>query len=48
MSSGDTDISIQKGQACKVVQNYKNGWVKIDINGVVGLVPENYLQIPNN
>lgn len=42
-TSGETDIAVKEGDLCKVVRAPKNGWVKVEINGVVGLVPERYL-----
>jgi hypothetical protein len=41
--SGETDISVNEGDMCKILRAPRNGWVKVEINGNVGLVPERYL-----
>lgn len=43
MSNGDVDISIVKGEICKIVSPPIMGWIKIEVNGTTGLVPENYI-----
>ncbi len=51
MSSGDVDISLTKGDRLVLIQDYANGWIKVQQlssnnspANVIGLVPSNYIE----
>ena len=42
ISRKDTEISINKGDIIKVLDQHKSGWWKGEVNGNVGRFPSNY------
>ncbi|PRP86791.1 hypothetical protein PROFUN_05008 [Planoprotostelium fungivorum] len=46
MSSGDTDISLSRGDVVRVLDSCPNSWLKVQkvTNAEIGVVPESYVQ----
>lgn len=44
----DDELTIRRGQAFKVLQTYDDDWWMIEIDGVKGMAPSNYLNVKGN
>ncbi|KAJ6239775.1 caspase regulator [Anaeramoeba flamelloides] len=46
-SQDEKQLSFSIGDICQVVEQNKNGWWKVNLNGEIGLIPSNYFkQVP--
>eukprot|EP01118_Nematostelium_gracile_P001895 TRINITY_DN11961_c0_g1_i1.p1 TRINITY_DN11961_c0_g1~~TRINITY_DN11961_c0_g1_i1.p1 ORF type:complete len:349 (-),score=49.38 TRINITY_DN11961_c0_g1_i1:36-1082(-) len=44
MSSGDIDLSFEKHQLMRLLENTTDKWVRVEFNGKIGVVPADYVK----
>jgi len=44
MSSGDKDLSFKKHDLFTLLEHTTNNWLRVQINGVIGVIPSNYVK----
>eukprot|EP01114_Cavostelium_apophysatum_P013054 TRINITY_DN3081_c0_g1_i1.p1 TRINITY_DN3081_c0_g1~~TRINITY_DN3081_c0_g1_i1.p1 ORF type:complete len:372 (-),score=119.70 TRINITY_DN3081_c0_g1_i1:110-1225(-) len=44
MTTGEMDLTVQKGEILLVITDLKNGWYRAKSDDEIGLVPENYIK----
>lgn len=45
MSTGDVDLSFGKGDTMRVVEVCPNNWLKVDKDGIMGVIPSPYVKL---